>query len=178
MKTDLRAILKQFHELPKFGQDSLLKDLYNASKENQLLIANRLIGEVDFSDLIRKMERETIGNVYRRGIPGTPNGRTVNAIIASARKARAPFEVLIQLEQLAYRGFIEFLNEFGGGPDSFLDLGPKHLTAYLQLVMKHYDKSEQLEMFDDVKRYLLKKDNIITDYTDDAFESVTGIKAR
>ena len=178
MKYDLRAILKQFHELPKFGQDSLLKDLYNASNENQLLITNRLMGTADYSKLISKMEKETIGKVYKRGEPGTPNGRTVNAIITSARKSQAPFEILMQLEQLAYRGFIEFIDEFGGGPDSFLDMGPAHLTEYLMLVKANLSDTDREKIYEEVKNYLRKKDNMITDYTDDAFESVTGIKVR
>lgn len=178
MKPNLRLILKEFHSLPKFGQDSLLKDLYNFSDETRLLITNRLIGQADFSDLIRKMEHETIGKIYRKGIPGTPNGRTINAIIISAKKSRAPVEVLLELEQLAYRGFIEFLHEYGGGPDSFLNLGPKHLGAYLSLVKQNFPEEKQIDIFENVKKYLLKKDNMITDYIDDEFESITGIKIR
>lgn len=178
MRTDLRRILKEFHDLPRFGQDSLLKDLYNFSEETRLLITNRLTGQADFTDLIHKMERETIGKVYKKGIPGTPNGRTVNAIINSAKKSRAPTEVILELEQLAYQGFIEFLHEYGGGPDSFLDLGPKHLEAYLKLVKQTLSKTQQDQIFEDVRQYLLKKDNMITDYTDKAFEAVTGIKVR
>lgn len=178
MKSDLRLILKEFHSLPKFGQDSLLKDMYNFSDETRLLMTNRLIGQADFSDLVRKMERETAGKIYRKGVPGTPNGRIVNSIISSARKSRAPVEVLMELEQLAYRGFIEFLHEYGGGPDSFLDLGPKHLEAYLTLVKQNCSKEKQDDIFEGVRKYLLKKDNMITNYTDDAFEAVTGIRVR
>lgn len=178
-KPNLNNLLKEFHALPKFGQDSLLKDLYNFSDETRLLITNRLMGQADFSNLIHKMELETISKVYKKGIPGTPNGgRTVNAIISSAKKARAPVEVMLELEQLAYRGFIEFLHEYGGGPDSFLDLGPKHLEAYLRLVKQALPRDRQTEIFEDVRKYLLKKDNMITDYTDEAFESVTGMRVR
>ena len=178
MSVNLHQVLKEFHTLPKTGQNSLLKDLYNFSDETRLLMTNRLMGQADFSDLIRKMERETIGKVHRKGIPGTPNGRTVNSIISSARKSRAPVEVMLELEQLAYRGFIEFLHEYGGGPDSFLDLGPKHLQAYLTLVKQHFSKEEQADIFEDVRRYLQRKDNMITDYVDDAFETVTGASPR
>jgi hypothetical protein len=30
--------------------------------------------------------------------------------------------------------------------------------------------------FDQVRKYLLEKDNMITDYVEDAFETVTGMK--
>lgn len=178
MKPRLTLLLKEFHELPKTGQDSLLKDLYNLSDEAHLLIVNRLMGRADFSDLIRKMERETIGKVYRKGIPGTPNGRTVNGIISSAKKARVPLAVMLGLEQLAYRGFIEFLHEYGGGPDSFLDLGPKHLAAYLTLVKQSIPEDQQDDIFEEVRRYILRKDNMITDYVDEVFEEITGMYVR
>lgn len=178
MKPSLRLILREFHSLPKFGQDSLFKDLYNFSDETRLLITNRLVGQADFTDLVRKMERETIGKVYRKGIPGTPNGRIVNSIISSAKKSRAPVAVLLELEKLAYRGFVEFLHEYGGGPDSFLDLGPRHLEVYLTLVKQNFPEAKQIAIFEDVRKYLLRKDNMITDYTDDTFAAVTGIKVR
>jgi Glu-tRNA(Gln) amidotransferase subunit E-like FAD-binding protein len=176
MKSNLREALKQFHELPKAGQDSLLSDLHRASKENALLIENRLLGSADFSDLIAKMERETIGKVYRRGIPGMIDGRKVNAIISAAVKARADYTVLMQLEQLAYRGFTEFLHEYGGGPDNYDDMGAAHLAAYLRLVKENYSPEAAADIFEQVRRYITKKDNMIQDYNFDAFESVTDIK--
>jgi hypothetical protein len=178
MKPRLTLLLKEFHELPKAGQDSLLKDLYNLSDEAHLLITNRLMSQADFSDLIRKMKRETIDKAYRKGIPGTPNGRVINAIIGSAKKARAPIAVMLELEQLAYRGFIEFLHEYGGGPDSFLDLGPKHLAAYLTLIKQSMPEDQQVEIFEEVRRYLLRKDSMVTDYIDEVFEEITGMYVR
>lgn len=176
MKSNFREALKQFHELPKVGQSSLLRDLYCSSKENALMIENRLCGKADFGDLVAKMERETIGKVYRRGTPGMIDGRKVNAIISSAKKARAGFKVLMELEQLAYRGFTEFLDEFGGGPDNYDFMGPAHLTTYLQLVKDNYEAVEAEDIFVDIRRYLQRKDNMVQDYNFDAFESVTGMK--
>lgn len=176
MKSNLREALKQFHQLPKAGQDSLLRDLHKASKANALMIENRLCGQADFSDLIAKMERETIGKVYRIGRPGMIDGRKVNAIISSAKKARADYEVLMQLEQLAYRGFTEFLHQYGGGPDSYSDMGPSHLEAYLQLAKTYCSADEATEIFEDVRKYLQRKDNMNQDYNFDSYESVTGIK--
>lgn len=176
MKSNLREALKQFHELPKSGQDSLLRDLYKLTTANALLIENRLLGQADFSDLVAKMERETIGKVYRRGDPGMIDGRKVNAIISAAKKARADYTVLMQLEKLAYRGFTEFLHEFGGGPDNYDDMGPAHLMAYLQLAKDNLDADDSTDIFEAVRAYISKKDNMIQDYNFDAFESVTGIK--
>lgn len=176
MKSNFRQAVKVFHELPRTGQDSLLRDLHRLTTANALLIENRLLGQADFSDLVAKMERETIGKVYRRGDPGMIDGRKVNAIISAAKKARADYTVLMQLEQLAYRGFTEFLHEFGGGPDNYDDMGPAHLAAYLQLVKDNFEPAEAADIFETTRQYLYKKDNMIQDYNFDAFESVTGMK--
>lgn len=176
MRSNFREALKQFHQLPKTGQDSLLRDLHHLSKENALLIENRLCGKADFSDLIAKMERETIGKVYRRGEPGMIDGRKVNAIISSAKKLRADFKVMMELEQLAYRGFTEFLDEFGGGPDNYDDMGPAHLAAYLQLAKDNYEPNEAKNIFEATRKYLHRKDNMVQDYNFEAFELVTGMR--
>lgn len=174
MRTNLREILKQFHELPKAGQDSLLRDLYRLTTANALMMENRLCGQADFSVLIARMERETIGKVYRKGIPGTIDGRKVNAIIREAKKARADFRTLMQLEKLAYRGFTEFLDEYGGGPDSYDDMGPAHLEAYLTLARDNLTTDERDVIYQEVKSYIQSKDNMTQDYNFDAFGSVTG----
>ena len=85
---------------------------------------------------------------------------------------------MLELEQLAYRGFIEFLHEYGDDPDSFLDIGPKHLGAYLTLIKQSMPKDQQDDVFEEVRRYLLRKDNMITDYVDEVFEEITGMYVR
>jgi hypothetical protein len=52
MRTNLRAVLKQFDELSKEGQNSLLRNLCHLTKANALMIGNRLCGQADFSDLV------------------------------------------------------------------------------------------------------------------------------
>ena len=175
MKTNLRTLLKEFHELPLAGQDSLLKSLYSFSSETRLLMTNYLSGQTDFSLLLRKMESETTGKVSRRRVP---DARQVNYIVNSAVKARAPFEVMMELEQLAYSGFIDFLNLFGGGPDSFLTQGTKHLEAYLLIVKNNLMSSKQAEIFEDVRKYLINNDNMNTYDTYKVYESVTGVKVK
>ena len=174
MRTGLREVLKQFHELPKTGQDSLLRDLYRLSGANALMMENRLCGEADFTAQIARMERETIGKVYRKGVPGIIDGRKVNAIIREAEKARADFRVLMELEELAYRGFTEFLHEYGGGPDSYDDMGPAHLEAYLSLARDNLPDTKRDEIYAQVKTYIRSKDNMNQDYNFDAYEVVTG----
>lgn len=170
-----REVVREFHDLPDSDQDLLLKDLYNFSDGTKLLIINKLIGQADFSQLIGKMESETIGKVGRRR---TPDGRSVGSIISIAKKSRAPVEVMLELEQLAYRGFIDFLNKFGGGPDSYLNLVPRHFEAFLRLVKENLPKRRREIIFGEVRQYLLENDNMMTDCTDEIFEEVTGLKVR
>lgn len=175
MKSNLRQALKVFHELPRAGQDALLRDLHRASMANKLLIENRLCEAVDFSELVSQMERETIGKVYRRRLV---DGRKVAAIITAAKNAKADYRVLMELEQLAYRGFIEFLHEYGGGPDSYENMGPAHVAAYLKLVRDNMDPIEAEQEYRQVWSYLNKKDNMVQDYNFEAFEEATGLNWR
>ncbi|MCL5784630.1 MAG: hypothetical protein M1142_04750 [Patescibacteria group bacterium] len=172
-------IITLFHELSEEQQNKLIHDLYNYSKDIRLFLESRLGIEADTEGLINEMERETIGKIYKKGIPGTPSGKRANEIISKAKKAQVPISVLLKLEQLAYRGFIEYLNEFGGGPDNFDEMACKHLEAYLNLIKTDiHDKNEQDELFEEVRQYLKKLDNMITDYVDDTFEITTGISVR
>jgi hypothetical protein len=172
-------VITLFHELSEEQQNKLIHDLYNYSKDIKLFLERKLGLQADVEGLINEMERETIGKIYRKGIPATPSGKKVNEILSKAKKAQLPISVLLKLEQLAYRGFIEYLNEFGGGPDNFDEMACKHLEAYLNLIKTHiHDKNEQAEMFEEVRQYLKRLDNMITDYVDDTFEITTGMLFR
>jgi hypothetical protein len=65
-----RDTIKAFHTLSPAEQDSLLREVYNLSTDMKALLTNRLPGSADFSVMIGKMERETIGQIYRKGMPG------------------------------------------------------------------------------------------------------------
>lgn len=121
------------------------------------------------------MKQETINKVYRKGIPQEPNGNKVNQILLQAKKAGLSLASQLELTQLAYRGFMEFLHEYGGGPESFDDLACKHITAYLKLVLSIQDKAEQENRIEELRIYLIKKNNMMTDDKDDIFETITGI---
>lgn len=175
--TSFSTIKKRFRELSSGDQEKLLKDIYSFSKDVRLFLENRLIGGTTIADeYTRQMERETVGKIYRTGIPGVPNGKTVNAIITKAKKFHVNIYTLMSIEQLAYRGFIEFLNEFGGGPESFDDQACKHLEAYLKLLQDgQITTEERTKRYQELKNYLLAKDNIFTDSLDGVYESATGI---
>ena len=123
------------------------------------------------------MKKETIGKIYKDGISGTPDGRRVNAIISKAKKSSISVWTIIKLEHLAYCGFIEFQNEFGGGPENFDDMACKHLENYLNLIKETIkNEKERKQIFQEVKKYLMKKDNMYVDSLVDTFEIVTGVQ--
>jgi len=172
---NFKKIKEKFNQLPQKEKDSFLQDIYNFSKDTKLLLENRLLGGSD-DVFIKAMKKETIGKVYKKGLPGTPNGVKVNSIIVKAKKSGVGVDSLMELEQLAYRGFIEFLNEYGGGPESFDEMSYRHLENYLILVCDNIkDENEKNNIFQDIKEYLLKKNNMYRDLIDDIFEEITGI---
>lgn len=171
-----RLVIKAFFNLSQKQQEDFLRDLYGYSPDIKIFVESKLGLQTDFQKYLAEMHRETIGKIYRKGTPGTPNGKVVNSIITKAQKTQVPLDVMLELEQLAFRGFIEFFNEFGGGPDSFDELSCKHLEAYLLLVRNNIsNQEEQQKLFADIRQYLLKKNNMLTDSIDEVFENVTGM---
>ncbi len=172
---NFKKIKEKFNQLSQKEKDGFLQEIYNFSKGTKLFLENRLLGGKD-DVFIEAIEKETVGKIYRTGMPGIPNGAKVNSIIAKAKKSGVNVNTLMKLEQLAYRGFIEFLNEFGGGPESFDTMADKHLENYLILIRDNIkDENEKNDIFQDVKRYLLEKRNMYADSLDDIFEEITGI---
>jgi hypothetical protein len=173
--TSFKKIKDKFNQLPQQEKDNFLHDLYNFSKDTKLFMENRLLGGND-DVFIKAMEKETIGRVFKKGMPGTPNGVKVNRIIAKAKKSGVGINALMRLEQLAYRGFIEFLNEYGGGPESFDEMADRHLENYLILVRGNIkNEKERDNIFQDIKVYLLKKRNMYRDSLDNIFQEITGM---
>lgn len=170
------SIIKKFQSLPRAEQNRLLQEIYNYSSDMKLFLRSKLGLDTDFDELVKRMEKETFGKIYhRKGAPGIPNGRVVGGILTKAYKSNAPLSVLLDLERLAFRGFIDFLNEFGGGPDNFEDMAYRHLENYLKLVKdKVHDTGEKERRIEETRSYLSKLDNMNTDCIYEAFENVIG----
>lgn len=73
------------------------------------------------------------------------------------KKAGTSLDTLLNLEQLAYRGFMEYLHEYGGGPESFDDQACRHLEAYLRLVLQIKDGDEKDKLIEQLRLYIIKK---------------------
>ena len=164
-----------FFSLPKDEQQQVLKRLYYFSIETKMLFSTSLGFQEDPKVFINKMQHETISKVYRKGNPKEPNGKVVNQILVNAKKAGVSFDTLLNLEELAYRGFMEFLHEYGGGPESFDDQACKHIENYLKLVLQIKDEAKKDKLVEKLRLYIIKKDNMYTDDKDETFENITGI---
>ena|SRR3989338_6327301 len=164
-----------FFSLPKDEQQQVLKRLYYFSIETKTLFSTSLGFQEDPKVFINKMQHETISKVYRKGNPKEPNGKVVNQILVNAKKAGVSFDTLLNLEELAYRGFMEFLHEYGGGPESFDDQACKHIENYLKLVLQIKDEAKKDKLVEKLRLYIIKKDNMYTDDKDETFENITGI---
>lgn len=174
--SNYKQIKDKFNDLTSTGKEQLLKDVYNFSSDMKLFLENRFLGGQD-NVFIKQMEKEIISKIYKYGIHGTPNGKEVNEIISKAKKSSADIWTIIKLEQLAYRGFIEFQNEFGGGPENFDDMACKHMEEYIKLIKQAVkDDKEREQIFNELKKYLKEKDNMYVDSLYDIFELATGIR--
>lgn len=168
-------IKNAFRKLSEEGKEKLLKDICEYSKDTKLFLEGALLGQGNGEKFLREMEKETIGKIYRRGEPKVPSGRTVRFIITRAKKARVSVETMMALEKLAYCGFIDFLDEFGGGPDSFCGLAADHFKEYLKW-SDGVKETERTRIFEEAKKYLLSKNNMHCDEIEDIFEEITGMK--
>lgn len=173
----MTTVIKQsFHALTRPQQNKLLAEIYGFSPQIREFLDSRLLHAVDGEALIDAMQKETLDKVFHSPNPRVPDGRSVRSIIARARKLGASDETMMELERLAFEGFIEFLNEYGGGPDSFDDMACSHLASYLRLARRVYeDEISYMDCTENIRRYLRKKRNMITDYVLDTFETVTGL---
>lgn len=175
MTTPFSKLSATFFKFPKDKQKIILKSLHDFSAATKVLLSTSLGFPDDPEVFIKKMKRETIDKIYRKGTPQTPSSRTINQIISDAKKAGVSPTTMLDLELLAYRGFADYLHEFGGGPDNFDEQACNHLENYLTLLMSLTDKTKMAELIEQMRKYLKKHNNMITDDKYEVFESITGI---
>ena len=172
-------IKDKFNQLSKKEKETLLLAVYGFSKETKTFLEGWFGLKDSDKEYIEQMKRETLYKVYmvRSRVPLEPDGQKVNQIISHARKAKVGFETILRLENMAYRGFIESLNEYGGGPENFEDMAANHMERYIKLIkLGIEDRAKQNNLLLELKNYLLDKRNMGTDYFVEVFELFSGIK--
>ncbi|OGL87843.1 hypothetical protein A3I42_03160 [Candidatus Uhrbacteria bacterium RIFCSPLOWO2_02_FULL_49_11] len=171
-----QEVKRKFNELSPKKRDELLHDIYKFSNDTKLFLENRLLDGSHGGEYVEQMKRETIGNVYSLP-PEDIDGSVVNGIISKAKKSGVNIWTVMKLEQLAYQGFIEFLNEYGADSETYDSMACRHLENYLKLVKEEItDQQERDQFLSKVKRYLEDHNNMYTDGLDEIFERETGMK--
>ncbi len=170
----IKEIRKAFYELPKKEQDTLLKDIYAFSKDMKAFLNMRLLGSGG-DEYIEKITKAT-QSPLASGAPKMIKVMAVNSILSSAKKSKISRGILCEMEWIAFDGYMTFLNDYGGGPDSYENRVYIHLENYLSLLMNIHKDEELEDSFEEVKIYLRKHTNMYYDHIWGLFKSITGRK--
>jgi hypothetical protein len=169
---NLREIKKAFFELPDKEQQQILKEIYNFSKDVKEFLNVRLLNdgeELYIEKIIKATESST-----PTGLPKIIKVTQVNSIINKAKKSKVKKDTLCEMEWIAFDGYMTFLNDYGGGPESYENKVYDHLKNYL-LLLNDISKNEELdEELDGVKNYLREHTNMYYDHIWELFEEITG----
>ena len=165
----LREIKKAFFELPPKEQEQIIKEIYGFSKDVKIFMNMRLLGDGEeqfIKQITKACESET-----PKGSPKMIKVTAVNAILTKAKKSKVSKETLCDMEWIAFDGYMTFLNDYGGGPDSYTNKIYDHLGNYLQL-LRELDKLE--ENIKKVQIYLRRHTNMYYDHIWELFEQITA----
>jgi hypothetical protein len=169
----LRDIKKKFFSLSKKDQENMLKEIYGFSKDMKEFLNVRLLGdgEEKFIEQIKKATESTTSI----GMPKIIKVVNVNSILNKAKKSNVKKETLCDMEWYAFDGYMTFLNDYGGGPDSFENKVYDHLKNYLLLLIEISNDKQKLE--DEllgVENYLSQHDNMYNDHLYELYEDLSA----
>jgi hypothetical protein len=171
----LRDIKKKFFLLSKKEQENLLKDIYGFSKDIKEFLNMRLLGEGE-EKFIEEIQKAT-QTITSRGAPKMIKVPKVNSIISKAKKSKVNKNTLCNMHWYAFDGYMTFLNDYGGGPDSYENKTYDHLKEYLLLLIEISDNKKELqEELKNVKSYLDIHNNMYNDHLYELYaEIVSGV---
>jgi len=164
-------IKKKFFSLPQKEQELLLKEIYGLSKESKRFLDIRLSGENEenFIEEITKATRYSTPNGYPKDI----EVRKVNSILSNAKKCKVDPKILEKMELIAFKGYMGYLNDYGGGPEIYENKVYYHLNNYLSLVIENHAVENQLEIFETMRSYLLENTNMYYDHIWGLFDDLS-----
>ena len=167
-----RDIKKEFFNLSDKKQEQLLKEIYNFSKDMKQFLNTRLMNDNEeaFIDEISK----ATDYYTRSGIPKEISPRKINSIITKAKKSKVSVDTLEKMELIAFQSYMNFLNDFGGGPEIYEDKIYDHLKNYLELILSNSSNSDT--KINEIKDYLFENQNMCYDYIWELFQDLTGVK--
>ena len=167
----LREVKEKFFSLSKKEQETILKEIYNFSKDVKEFINVRLLGDGE-DKFIEEIKKATESS--------TPTGRPkmikvakVNSILSKAKKSKVTKETLCDMQWCAFDGYVTFLNDYGGGPDSYENRAYEHFKNYLRLLVEiSNDKQKLEEELLEVKSYLREHQNMYNDHLWELYEDI------
>ena len=169
----LRDIKKVFFSLSRKEQETVLKEIYGFSKDVKEFLNMRLLNEGE-EKFIEQIANATISSTYT-GLPKTIKVSTVNKILSKAKKSKVAPETLCEMEWLAFDGYMTFLNDYGGGPESYENKVYDHLKAYLLLLFDTKSGEELDDELAGVADYLRGHTNMHYDHIWELYEELTGM---
>ena len=165
----LREVKKKFFSLSQKEQENILKEIYNFSKDVKEFMNVRLLGDG---------EEKFIEEIKKAAESSTPTGRPkmikvtkVNAILSKAQKSKVTKETLCKMQWYAFDGYVTFLNDYGGGPESYENKAYDHFKNYLELLVAiSKDKQELKEKLLGIKNYLNQHQNMYNEHLWELYE--------
>ncbi len=133
----------------------------------------RLLNEGE-EKFIEQIKKATVSSTYT-GLPKTIKVTNVNAILSKAKKSKVKPETLCEMEWLAFDGYMTFLNDYGGGPESYENKVYDHLKAYLLLLLDTKSGEELDDELAGVADYLRSHTNMYYDHIWELYEELTGM---
>ena len=171
-----RDIKKEFFNLSTKEQEQILKEIYNFSKDVKEFLNTRLSSDSG-GNYIKEIEKAT--DYYTpSGIPKDMSVKKINSVISKAKKAKADISILEKMEFIAFKAYIDFLNDFGGGPEIYEDKVYDHLKNYISLVLKNDTQKDIETKLTYIENYLLNNTNMYYDHLWDLFEELAGMNLR
>ena len=169
-----RDVKKKFFTLNIKEQEQLLKEIYNFSKDMKQFLNTRLMHDSEevFIDEIRK----ATDYYTRSGIPKEMSPRKINSILTKAKKSKVTLNTLEKMELIAFKAYMNFLNNFGGGPEIYEDKVYDHLKNYLELIVNTASNNDIDTKVDEIQTFLYANQNMYYDHIWELFHELTGMK--
>ena len=169
----LKDIKKVFFFLSKKEQETILKEIYGFSKDVKEFLNVRLLNEGE-EKFIEQIKKASESSTYT-GMPKIIKVTNINQILNKAKKSKVRQETLCEMQWIAFDGYMTFLNDYGGGPDSFEDKVYDHLKAYLLLLLDISNGQELNDELVGVSNYLRKHNNMYYDHIWELYKELTGM---
>ncbi len=153
-KLTFTKIKQKFFSLPQKEQEKFLKDLYNFIPDIKVIFLNKFNKNPlnNGQTFIEQMKKETYEKIKHMKNIKLNN---LNKIISKAKKSYVVGFTLIELEKIAYRGLVEFADEYGYFGEVEENAASRHLENFIKYVIEFIsEKSEHEDIFQNEKIYL------------------------